>query len=150
MLAPVGGILHGCPSAVPLRWPSTPTRASKHRQKQKQNSINNNGSREIRILKQLLRSYPWHLILCFCWLLEIKILYLFWAEAILFPTYVLPAGHTPYWKRHNTRAMCITPLQPILEEGLHSRQSFLVRVTNQFDAFVNPKNASEKKATRNK
>ena len=65
-------------------------------------------------------------------------------------TYILPAGNTPYRKRHNTRTMCITPLQSILEEGLHSRQSFFVRLTNQFDAFVNPKNASETKATTNK
>ena len=38
---------------------------------------------------------------------------------------------------------------PVLEEGLHSRQPFLVRLTNQFDDFFNPKNASETKATTN-
>ena len=49
-------------------------------------------------------------------------------------------------KRQNTRTICITPLQSILEEGLQLRQSVLVRLTNQFDAFFNPKNASETKA----
>ena len=54
-------------------------------------------------------------------------------------TYILPVGNTPYRKRHNTRTICITPLQSILEESLHSRQSFLVKLTDQFNAFFNPK-----------
>ena len=37
----------------------------------------------------------------------------------------------------------LTPLQSILEAGLHSRQSFSVGLTTQFDAFFNPKTASE-------
>ena len=75
-----------------------------------------------------------------------------WAEAILFlphTWYILPVGNTPYRKPHNARTICTTPLQSILEAGIHSRQSFLVRLTNHFDAFVNPKNASETKATTN-
>ena len=39
--------------------------------------------------------------------------------------------------------------QSILEVGLHSRQSLLVRLTNQFDAFFSPKTASETKAPNN-
>ena len=58
--------------------------------------------------------------------------------------YILPVENTPYRKLRNTR--CTTPLQFILE-GLHSRQSVLVRLTNQFEAFFNPKNAPETKAT---
>ena len=63
-------------------------------------------------------------------------------------THILPVGNTPYRKPRNTRTICTTPLQSVLEAGLHSRQSFLVvRLTNQFDAFFNPKNASETIAT---
>ena len=65
-------------------------------------------------------------------------------------TYILPVGNTPYRKRRNTRTICITPpLQSILEEGLHSRQSFWVRLTNQFDASTQ-KTPQETKATTNK
>ena len=55
----------------------------------------------------------------------------FWAEAILFITYILRAGNTPYRKRPNTRTTCITPLQSTLEEGLHSRRSFVVKRSKQ-------------------
>ena len=61
----------------------------------------------------------------------------------------IPVGNTPYRKRHVTRTISTTPQQSIVEEGLHSPQSFLVRLTNQFGAFFNPKNASETKATNN-
>ena len=46
-------------------------------------------------------------------------------------TCILLVGNTHYRKPHNTRTICTMPLQSILEEGLHSRQSFLVRLTNQ-------------------
>ena len=58
-------------------------------------------------------------------------------------THILPLGSTPYRKRHKTRTIvCITPLQSILEEGLHSRQYiyiyiyifFFSRLNDQFDA----------------
>ena len=62
-------------------------------------------------------------------------------------TYILPAGNTPYRKRQETRTIYITPLESILDEGLHSRQYCLVRLNNQFNAFFNPKNASETKAS---
>ena len=45
---------------------------------------------------------------------------------MLFQTYTSPAGNMPYRKRHNTRTICITPLQSILEYGSHSRQTFFV------------------------
>ena len=71
----------------------------------------------------------------------------FWAEAILLLTHILPVGNTPYRKRHSSsRTICITPplLQSILE-GLRSWQSFLVRLTNLFDAFFNRKTPQRRK-----
>ena len=38
--------------------------------------------------------------------------------------YMLAVGNTPYGKRHTSRTMSVTPLQSILEESFHSRQSF--------------------------
>ena len=64
---------------------------------------------------------------------------------LFLPNIYLPVGNTPYRKPHNTPAVCTTPLQSILEAGLHSRQYFWVGLINQFDAF-NPKNALETKA----
>ena len=61
--------------------------------------------------------------------------------------------HTAYFltilpaENAKTPEQYVLPLQSILEAGLLLRQSFLVRLTNQFDAFVDPKNASETKAT---
>ena len=69
---------------------------------------------------------------------------------IISTTSFLPVGNTPYRKPQNTRTICTTPLQSILEAGLRSWQSFLVRLTSQFDAFFIQKNASETKATTNK
>ena len=63
---------------------------------------------------------------------------------------ISPVGNTPYQKPHNTRIICTMPLQSIVEVGSHSRQYFLVRLTNQFDAFFNPKNALETKASNKK
>ena len=62
--------------------------------------------------------------------------------------YILPVGNTLYRKPHNTRTICITPLQSTSEAGLHSRQSFLVRLLHQFDAFFNPKKASDTARTK--
>ena len=49
------------------------------------------------------------------------------------------------------RYLLRTPLlQSIVEESLHSQQSFLVlRLTNQFDAFFNPNTDSETNAMSN-
>ena len=71
-----------------------------------------------------------------------------WAEAILFLTHIFYRQETRPPENVITpeQYVCFTPLQSILEEGLHSRQSFLVRLTNQFDAFFNPRNATETKA----
>ena len=97
----------------------------------------------------LLRSYPAHYILCFCWLFEFEIfvLCLLSRSHTISNTYILPVGNTLYRKRHITRTICVMLLQSILEAGLHSRPSFWVRLTNQFDAFFNPKNASHTNAT---
>ena len=60
---------------------------------------------------------------------------MFSAEAILFLVYILAVGNTPYGKRHLT------------EEKLTFTAIFLVPLTDHFDAFFNPKNASETNAT---
>ena len=60
---------------------------------------------------------------------------------------MLSVGSTSNRKPHNTQTIRTKPLQYMFEEGLHSRQSFMVRLTNQFDAFFDPKNASETKST---
>ena len=85
----------------------------------------------------------------FCWLLEFEN-YILFCHTIS-NTYILPTGKTPCQKHRNTPAKntvtpdqyVLTPLQSMLEAGLHSRQSFLVGLTTQFDAFFNPKTASE-------
>ena len=112
-------------------------------QHKKWSPLGGSRSREIGIFKRLLRSYPEHFILCFCWLFEsINLCFVLFEQK----PYLLPARNTTNRKRHHTQTICITPLQSILEEGSHSRQSFLARLTNRFDAFFNSKNASETKA----
>ena len=108
------------------------------------------------IFYAVAKELPRALYVVFLLIIGIKKMYLVVYFDILFflsgshtisNTHILPVGNTPYRKRHNTRTTrCITPLQSILEAGLHSRQSLLVRLTNQFDAFFIPKNASETKA----
>ena len=100
-------------------------------------------------LMQLPRSYPGHLSSVFADYLDKKshVLFSLSRSHAISNTYILSAGNTPYRKPHNTRTICNTPLQSISEADLYSRRSFLVRLTNQFDAFFNPKNVSETKAT---
>ena len=92
------------------------------------------------IFKQLLRSYPG----LFCvFLLMIGISLFFFEQKPYYFYHIHFTGrNTPYRKTHNTRTMCTTPLQSILEAGLYWRQSLSVRLTYQFGAFFNPKNAS--------
>ena len=98
------------------------------------------------VVEELPRSF-YFVFLLIVWIKK-TIFCSFWAEAMLFLTHIyFPVGNTPYRNPHNTRVVCTTPLQSILEAGFHSRQSFLVRLTNQFDAFFNSKNAPETKAT---
>ena len=92
-----------------------------------------------RYFKQLLRSYPGHFTLCFCWLFELnKSIFCFLSRSHTISTIcilrcILPVGKTPH------RTICTTPLQSVLEVGLHSQLSFVVTLTDQFDAFFSPK-----------
>ena len=97
------------------------------------------------VVKELPRAF-YLVFLPIIWNKKICILF-FRAEAILFLTHIfLPVGNTPYRKSHNSWTISITPLQSMSEEGLHSQQHFLVWLTNQFDAFFNPRNALETNA----
>ena len=62
------------------------------------------------------------------------------AEALLFPVYI---GNTPYGKRHISRT---EPVLVHLGLKLTFTPIYVVQVPDQFDAFFNPKNASEKNA----
>ena len=53
-------------------------------------------------------------------------------------TYILRVASTPYRQPHNTPTICTMPLQSILEAGLHSRQSFLARLTYLIRRFLQP------------
>ena len=120
-------------------------------QRKKYGRLGGSRSREIGIFKQLLRSSPG---IVFCVFAENRnkkwcIFFFLSRSRTISNTCILPAGNTPYWKSKTREQYDVLRLCSLsyLEEGLHSRQSFLVRLTNQFDAFFNPKNASETKAT---
>ena len=99
------------------------------------------------VIKELPRAL-YFVFLLIIWTKKICTSFFLSRSHVISDTYILPVvGNTPYRKHHNTRTICITPLQSILVEGLHLRQYFLVRLTNQFHALLNPKNASETKAT---
>ena len=98
------------------------------------------------VVKELPRAFLF-VFLLIIWIKKMCNLFFLSKSHTISNTHISPVGNTPYRKPHNTRTMCTIPLQSILEAGLHSRQSFLVRLTNQFDAFFNPKNAPETKAT---
>ena len=105
---------------------------------------------EICIFKQLLRSYPGHffffVFLPIIWIKKSVFCSLEQKPYDFSHIFFLPVGNTPYRKSHNSWTISITPLQSMSEEGLHSQQHFLVWLTNQFDAFFNPRNALETNA----
>ena len=98
------------------------------------------------VVKELPRAF-YFVFLLNIGIKKIQILFFLSRSHSISNTRILPAANAPYRKRHNTRTVCITPLQSISEEGLRSRQSFLVRLSNHFDAFFDPKKAPETKAT---
>ena len=65
---------------------------------------------------------------------------------------MLAAGKTPYGKRHTSRTISATPLQSIVEAISAAPLQSIVEeslLTDQFDTFINPKNASETNARNN-
>ena len=65
--------------------------------------------------------------------------------------YIVGVGRTPYGRRRTSRTKLENPLQSTFRRKLKPTFTAicLVLLTNQFDAFFNPKNASETSATNN-
>ena len=87
-------------------------------------------------------------LVCFRWFFEQNIPKnaFFSRSYTILSIYALVVGNTPYWKRYISRT------EPVLLQAQHVRLKltftpiFFAQVPDQFDAFFNSKNASEKKA----